>query len=40
MSFRLANRAGQAVLLEGRDYWALGTDLMDALARPHELHDR
>lgn len=40
MSFRLANRAGQAVLLEGRDYWALGIDPMDALDRPRELHDR
>ena len=40
MSFRLANWAGQAVLLDGGDYWALGTDPMDALTRPQELHDR
>lgn len=40
MSFRLANRAGQAVLLNGEDYWALGIDPMDALARPQELHRR
>ena len=40
MSFRLANWAGQAVLLDGSDYWALGTDPMDALTRPQELHDR
>ncbi len=40
MSFRLANRAGQAVLLDGQDYWALGADPMDALTRPQELHDR
>ena len=40
MSFRLANRAGEAVLLEGRDYWALGIEPMDALDRPHELHYR
>ena len=40
MSFRLANRAGQAVLLEGEDYWELGTDPMNALTRPQELHDR
>lgn len=40
MSFRLANRAGHAVLLDGQDYWELGTDPMDALTRPQELHDR
>ena len=40
MSFRLANRAGQAVLLDGQDYWSLGTDPMDALTRPQALHDR
>ena len=40
MSFRLANRAGQAVLLDGQDYWSLGADPMDALTRPQELHDR
>lgn len=40
MSFRLANRAGQAVLLDGHDYWVLDIDPMDALARPQELHNR
>ena len=40
MSFRLANRAGQAVLLNGEDYWALGIDPMEALARIDELHRR
>lgn len=40
MSFRLANWGGQAVLLDGADYWALDTDPMDALTRPQELHDR
>ena len=40
MSFRLANRAGQAVLLEGGDYWALGIEPMEALARPQDLHLR
>lgn len=38
MSFRLANRAGQAVLLDGDDYWALGIDPMDALTRLDEIH--
>ena len=40
MSFRLANRAGQAVLLDGGDYWALGIESMEALARLDELHRR
>lgn len=40
MGFRLANRAGQAVLLDGQDYWELGTDAMDALTCLEELHDR
>lgn len=40
MSFRMANRAGQAVLLDGDDYWALGRAPMEALTRPQELHDR
>ena len=40
MSFRLANRAGEAVLLDGGDYWALGVDPMDALTRNDELHRR
>ena len=40
MSFRLANCNGQAVLLDGEAYWALGTDPMDALTRPQELHNR
>ena len=40
MSFKLANLAGQAVLLDGQDYWALGTDPMDAITRLQVLHDR
>ena len=40
MSFKLANRAGQAVLLDGQAYWELDTDPLDALTRPQELHDR
>ena len=40
MSFRLANRAGQAVLLHGDDYWALGIDAVEALSRLDELHRR
>ena len=40
MSFRLANRAGDAVLLDGDDYWALGIDSMTALARLDEIHLR
>ena len=40
MSFRLANHAGQAVLLDGGDYWSLGIDPMEALADLDELHHR
>jgi len=40
VGFRMANLAGQAVLLDGKDYWALGTDPMDALSRPRELRHR
>ncbi|WP_419919484.1 fumarylacetoacetate hydrolase family protein [Candidatus Poriferisocius sp.] len=40
MSFRLANHDGQAVLLEGQDYWKLGIDPMGALTRPDDLHRR
>ena len=40
MSFRLANRSGEAVLLDGDDYWATGTDPMSALARREELHEQ
>ncbi|MCY4036418.1 MAG: fumarylacetoacetate hydrolase family protein [bacterium] len=36
----MANLAGQAVLSDGEDYWALGTDPMDALTRPRELRHR
>lgn len=38
MGFRLANRSGQAVLLDGNHYWALDDDPMGALARLGELH--
>ena len=40
MSFRLANRAGHAVLLDGENYWALGIDPMEALTRLAEIHLR
>ncbi len=40
MSFRLANHAGEAVLLEGQDYWGLGIHPMEALTRMDELHRR
>ncbi|WP_419925703.1 fumarylacetoacetate hydrolase family protein [Candidatus Poriferisocius sp.] len=40
MSFRLANRAGQAVLLDGENYWSLGISSMEALFRLDELHHR
>ncbi len=38
MSYRLANRAGEAVLLDGADFWAMGMDPMDALADIDDLH--
>ncbi len=38
MSFQLANRAGQAVLLDGEDYWALGIAPMEALSSLDDLH--
>ncbi|WP_420432952.1 fumarylacetoacetate hydrolase family protein [Candidatus Poriferisocius sp.] len=38
MSFRLASRAGQAVLLDGENYWALGIAPMEALGRLDDLH--
>ena len=40
MGFRLANHAGQAVLLDGEDYWSLGIDPMEALADLDDLHHR
>ena len=38
MSYRLANRAGEAVLLDGADFWAMGMDPMDALVDFDDLH--
>lgn len=40
MGFKLANRAGQAVLLDGQDYWGLGVNPIDALAILDDLHRR
>jgi len=38
VSFRLANRAGQAVLLDGEDYWGLRIAPMEAFARLEDMH--